>query len=600
ETVFTQPISSTLSSFDSFPIWTAPLFNPGLLNPYAGIGPNGESLDGQSVDVAKVKLDGRPVESLVGMQLEGETTDGTPTLLQVTGIASGAGGNADLLYYVVHAAEGADWTPLCGTSAAGEPIPALAVPGSWDHRAGTAHGGEWESDGQTFNFACRGSSIAKCMEAGYRPWVDPASTPGNIQVRGEQHMNQPGHLQACVRMLRGDYCGDGTSHTVSGRLVEFWDSMGLHARSHPEFTFEAAWTADGASTLDFPRVLRDEGLPSCAYDVPWSTEDMHDPSAAQLGSLRSQGHMLFSAYERQLYLSDEEDAFTVSTDARALEMTRTGHCVHLEDGLATNGRNIHQQACNGSAKAQRMRFIPRGDHYEIRHEASGKCLDVQDYSDSNGANVYLFECHAGDNQLWEVQELTNTGDSDDFMLVNKHSGKCLDLHFGRDTAGTNLHQWSCSATNRNQHFRQNVLVSSETRSILTRHNKCLNLPQTAENDRTLVQWSCHAGAEQDFRLVRRGSDYELLHESSGTCIEVSGASSAKGASIVAGDCGGADHQLWTVRDQPRTEDPDDFYLVNKNSGGCLDLNSGRSHDGADMHQWPCHSYNQNQHFKLRP
>ncbi|MEO1229290.1 MAG: ADYC domain-containing protein [Myxococcota bacterium] len=458
DTVFTQPVSSFVPSFDRFPIWTAPLFQPDLLNPYAGVGPNGESLGGvQAAEVTEVRLDGEPIESLVGMQLEGKTTDGSMTLLQVSGVAAGGEGQRDLLYYAVYAAEGPNWLPLCGTSPQGEPIPALAVPGRWNHGAGTATGGAWTSDGQTFNFACRGSSIAKCMEAGYRPWVDPNSSPGEIKTLAESQMNTPGHLQACVRMMRGDYCGDGTSHTVNGRVLEFWDTMALHERSRPDFTFEAAWTENGASILDLPRVLRPEGLPSCAYEVPWSEREIHHPNSTQLTSLGAQGHKVFSAYESQLRLGEGSNPGALSAAASLIEITRHQKCLSLHGGLAVDESNVQQHSCTG-AEGQIFKFIPRGDAYEIRHELSGKCLEVAGSSVEPGGNVLLFECAENKaNQLWKLRDNPATSRTDDFMLVAQHSGLCLDLARGLSAEGTNLKQWTCSNSNANQRFVQAVV-----------------------------------------------------------------------------------------------------------------------------------------------
>lgn len=305
ETVDQQFIDSNLPSWERFPLWTPDLRIDRGVNPYAGVGANGNAISGvRRSDLRGVRLaSGSTVDRLIGAQIEAETIQGNKTLLNISGAAVGQGDNRDLLYFVVHAADGAGWSPLCGTNHKGQPIPALAVPGTWNHSAGNGNGGRWHGDGQTFSFACRGSSVAKCMEAGYKPWTDPNSGRGQIRRRSKSAINRPNHLQACVRMLRADYCGDGTSHTVNGRTIEFWDSMGMHNRTAPHFTFEAAWTADGVTAMDYPRVMNyNRGMPYCFYEVPWGSSAMMNPNHSDLDNLRRQGHMLFSSYEDQLVI----------------------------------------------------------------------------------------------------------------------------------------------------------------------------------------------------------------------------------------------------------------------------------------------------------
>ena len=72
-------------------------------------------------------------------------------------------------------------------------------------------GGKASSDGMTF--ACRDqSAMAKCLEhAKYRWWES-----SDDDVRH----------QACVRMLRADYCGDGVAHTVNGTVLDVEDVAG--------------------------------------------------------------------------------------------------------------------------------------------------------------------------------------------------------------------------------------------------------------------------------------------------------------------------------------------------------------------------------------
>ena len=155
-------------------------------------------------------------------------------------------------------------------------------------------GGKWSFNGSNISFACRGSSIAKCVEAGYKPWVDPNTEgdddddeSGRLQYRSKSRANQASHLQACVRMFRADYCGDGTSYTVNGRTVEFWDSMRYQTRTQPSWDFEAAWDENGVRCLSKPRLTWPNGqAPACLSGKLRSVRSCNDTDFEELSESR--------------------------------------------------------------------------------------------------------------------------------------------------------------------------------------------------------------------------------------------------------------------------------------------------------------------------
>ena len=88
---------------------------------------------------------------------------------------------------------------------------------------------------------------------------------GNVQADGATHLAHPARVRidpvvwdvrdarmvdlhaACVRMVRADYCGDGTPHTRNGTKINFWDNSGVLADDPwPGMRFEAAWSPQGA------------------------------------------------------------------------------------------------------------------------------------------------------------------------------------------------------------------------------------------------------------------------------------------------------------------------------------------------------------------
>jgi hypothetical protein len=129
----------------------------------------------------------------------------------------------------------------------------LCTPGPDGTKAGFPLAGRWTTDGRhlhglpsDFTITCTSGAVAKCVRSGYKPWRE---------FKGESLWN---YHQACVRMLRADYGGDGTGHTRNGTLIEFYDRLGIQT-SEPSsiaknLQFEAAWGPDGAVCVRRPRI----------------------------------------------------------------------------------------------------------------------------------------------------------------------------------------------------------------------------------------------------------------------------------------------------------------------------------------------------------
>lgn len=90
--------------------------------------------------------------------------------------------------------------------------------------------GKYNRDSNTFSFACTKRDIGKCVDfGGYKTGVPQSG--------------QFDYLQACMRMMSADYCGDGSSYTVDDTLVWFWDTNygGADSELPANVKFEAAW-----------------------------------------------------------------------------------------------------------------------------------------------------------------------------------------------------------------------------------------------------------------------------------------------------------------------------------------------------------------------
>jgi hypothetical protein len=197
--------------------------------------------------------------SLVGARMNGTLSNGGTLLLRVDSATALPSPNTDVWAYgVSYALSGGSWAPLCGTSG-GAPILAVPLVGTWNYASGVAGGGAWTSSSTSFTFGCRGTALAKCVELGYKPW----KSVNGVSLRD--------HHQACTRMIRADYCGNGTPGTVNGWQINLWDKVGIQAdtESGSQWVFEGEWMASGARCVDEYRALElvvSGDVPTCALD----------------------------------------------------------------------------------------------------------------------------------------------------------------------------------------------------------------------------------------------------------------------------------------------------------------------------------------------
>ena len=112
---------------------------------------------------------------------------------------------------------------------------AIPLSGSWD-RTGKHH------ENGRITFACTNGVLAKCVRFGYKPWQ-------TVQGRSLRDFHQ-----ACTRMVRADYCGNGRAHTKDGTAIDIYDRLSIQTRTPQSgMILEAAWSPDGAVFIDRTR-----------------------------------------------------------------------------------------------------------------------------------------------------------------------------------------------------------------------------------------------------------------------------------------------------------------------------------------------------------
>jgi len=225
-----------------------------------GIQLNGIQLNG--TELTGVGTNGGQVSGLdfVGAKLNGVLSNGMTLQLTIDAITPAPSPNDDVMLYSISFASDAGRQQLCG----GE----LAIPttGVYNLGEGVPGGGSWNSSSSLFTFSCQHAAIAKCVFAGYKPWMrtyKPGQGKGDDSLASTKHtIDMRDYHTACTRMIRADYCGNGSSFTANNRAINVYDKLGIQSDTET-WSFEAEWDPNGALCISHTRLSQLGGLPSC-------------------------------------------------------------------------------------------------------------------------------------------------------------------------------------------------------------------------------------------------------------------------------------------------------------------------------------------------
>ena len=201
---------------------------------------NGFQLNGLYLNGAEltgiISEDGAPVSgaNFVGTTMTALLSDGSSRELLVTDVQPTS--DPEIYAYSINYHQGSALVGLCGADNR-----AIPLTGYWDASSG-AH----IDDPSRMTFACMGSTLQKCVDFGYKPWASATE----CDAGGDCHeVSLRSFHQACTRMIRADYCGDGVPHTVNGTPINMWDDLGIQEAADAAMVNEAEWGVDGAGCV---------------------------------------------------------------------------------------------------------------------------------------------------------------------------------------------------------------------------------------------------------------------------------------------------------------------------------------------------------------
>ncbi|MDP4503322.1 pectate lyase [Nonomuraea turcica] len=139
--------------------------------------------------------------------------------------------------------------------------------------------------------------------------------------------------------------------------------------------------------------------------------------------------------------------------------------------------------------------------YVLVNRHSGKALDVYNLATSDGSPIVQWPRNDGNWQQWQF---VSSG-SGYYRLKSRHSGKVLDVFEHSTAGGAQIVQWA-DLNGYNQQFRLADSDGGHVRLINRNSNKALEVWEWSTADGARIsQWDDLNGANQQWQLVKMGS-----------------------------------------------------------------------------------------------
>ncbi len=285
----------------------------------------------------------------------------------------------------------------------------------------------------------------------------------------------------------------------------------------------------------------------------------------------------------------------------AVKGVQSGKCLAVADASLDSGAAVQQWHCDAATKAQQWQFVIQASgNYKLVNRNSGKVLEVAAGSLSDGVNLQQGNDTGASHQQWQLVAQTDGT----YQLVALHSTRCMEVADGATSDGAQLRQNFCGSAPQ-QRFQllptglgsQRVAEGLYTMQLV-HSDKCLDLAGASQSNGAAVQqWNCNSTQKsKQWQLVALGGDnYKVVNVNSGKVLEVAGGSTADGATVQQGDETGGHHQKWKLVGVGNGS----YQLVAAHSNKCIEVADGVGYDGANLRQVACSTGNQ-QRIRLFP
>ncbi|MFJ9150331.1 RICIN domain-containing protein [Streptomyces sp. NPDC102270] len=255
----------------------------------------------------------------------------------------------------------------------------------------------------------------------------------------------------------------------------------------------------------------------------------------------------------------------------------------IAGGSTTNGANATQQAAD-NATDQQWRFVQQSSGYfKILNVASGKVLGVENQSTADGAKILQWDDNGTLDHEWAVAPNPAGG----YSLTNRVTGKYLEIPNASTATGTIAGQWSAtSCACQRWNVTQTALPALGTgQYVLVNKNsgKYLDIPQGSTATNTAVQqWQNSACFCQLYTFQSAGGGaWTIKNANSNLNLDIRSGSTAAGAAVVQNTPSIANSQKWALTDAGNGY----YKLKNVGSGFNAAVAQSSTANGAAVVQW---------------
>ncbi|MDR0501572.1 MAG: RICIN domain-containing protein [Coriobacteriales bacterium] len=219
---------------------------------------------------------------------------------------------------------------------------------------------------------------------------------------------------------------------------------------------------------------------------------------------------------------------------------------------------------------------------------SAKTLDVPARSLNGGTQLNLWQTNYCANQRF-VMEYDNDGY---YAIKNINSGLYLDIPAGNAFAGAKVIQWSGNnGNNQKWALLSNGNAGGGTYTLVSKLNSnyCINISGgSSANGASIILWPIEGHNNERFNINTISPTISdgirnIKSASSGKLFDIKGGSTAQGAQTIIWPANGGDNQKFNFIYDAATG----YYTIKcVKSGLLLDVNAGSSAPGARVIQWP--------------
>lgn len=242
-------------------------------------------------------------------------------------------------------------------------------------------------------------------------------------------------------------------------------------------------------------------------------------------------------------------------------------CVELAQASAQEGVRIQQDRCSDAPGGWDVMELGNSE-FAIVNRNSGRVLDVQNASGQDGATVHQWTWNQSGAQRWRLESKV----AGTYLIVNVASGKCLDVEGASTSSGARITQYRCTG-GENQLFRFGRAGAQASGSGFSggvmRPGAAIAPPAASV---------ATVGTRPTGRTLYTG----MIHSrATDKCVDVERSSTEDGANIHQWSCNASAAQIWDVVDVGRNE----IAFVAQASNKVMDVQGGDRRSGADVRQY---------------